>query len=261
MADLPMDRLLPDKPPFTNVGMDYFGPIEVNKGCTIVKRYGVLFTCLTTCALHIEVSHSLDTDSCINTIRRFMCRRRQVTLIRSDDGTNLVGAGRELSAAIQEMDQTKIQNTLTQRGIQWIFNPPAGPHFSGIWERQVTLVQKVLKSVLLEQTIDDECLQTVLCEVEAIINDRPITASSDDPNDVEPLTPNHLVLLKKQPLLPPGLFRRGLLLRTEIETSPISRRFILEEVGKGVFTKPAGTPEVEQSQAEPATWRYCNDLG
>lgn len=208
MADLPMDRLLPDKPPFTNVGMDYFGPIEVKKGRTIVKRYGVLFTCLTTRALHIEVSHTLDTDSCINAIRRFMCRRGQVTLIRSDNGTNLVGAERELKEAIQEMDQTKIRNTLTQRGIQWIFNPPAGPHFGGIWERQVRLVKKVLKSVLHEQTIDDECLQTVLCEVEAIINDRPITASSDDPNDVEALTPNHLLLLKKQPLLPTGLFRR-----------------------------------------------------
>lgn len=208
MADLPMDRLLPDKPPFTNVGMDYFGPIEVKKGRTIVKRYGVLFTCLTTRALHIEVSHTLDTDSCINAIRRFMCRRGQVALIRSDNGTNLVGAERELRTAIQEMDQTKIQNILTQRGVQWIFNPPAGPHFGGIWERQVRLVKRILKSVLHEQTIDDECLQTVLCEVEAIINDRPITASSNDPSDVEALTPNHLLLLKKQPLLPPGLFSK-----------------------------------------------------
>lgn len=208
MADLPMDRLLPDKPPFTNVGMDNFGPIEVKKGRTIVKRYGVLFTCLTTRALHIEVSHTLDTDSRINAIRRFMCRRGQVALIRSDNGTNLVGAERELRTAIQEMDQTKIQNILTQRGIQGIFNPPAGPHFGGIWERQVRLVKRILKSVLHEQTIDDECLQTVLCEVEAIINDRPITASSNDPSDVEALTPNHLLLLKKQPLLPPGLFSK-----------------------------------------------------
>ena len=208
MADLPIDRLLTDKPPFTNIGMDYFGPIEVKRGRTMVKRYGVLFTCLTTRALHIEVAHTLDTESCINAIRRFVCRRGQVTLIRSDNGANLVGAERELRAAIQEMDQTKLQNTLTQKGIQWVFNPPAGPHFGGVWERQVRLVKKILKSVLHEQTMDDECLQTVLCEVEAIINDRPITASSDDPNDVEALTPNHLLLLKKQPLLPPGLFKK-----------------------------------------------------
>lgn len=67
---------------------------------------------------------------------------------------------------------------------------------------------KILKSVLHEQTMDDECLQTVLCEVEAIINDRPITVSSDDPNDVEALTPNHLLLLKKQPVIPHGLFKK-----------------------------------------------------
>lgn len=186
--------------------MDYFGPIEVKKGRTTVKRYGVLFTCLTTRALHIEVAHTLDTDSCISAIRRFMCRRGQVALIRSDNGTNLVGAERELRAALQELNQIKVQNTLTQRGIRWIFNPPAGPHFGGIWERQVRLVKKILRSVLHEQTMDDECLQTVLCEVEAIINDRPITASSDDPNNVEALTPNHLLLLKKMSLLPPGVF-------------------------------------------------------
>lgn len=80
----------------------------------MVKRYGVLFTCLTSRALHIEVSHTLDTNSCINAIRRFMCRRGQVTLVRSDNGTNLVGAERELRAAIQEMDQNKIQNTVTK---------------------------------------------------------------------------------------------------------------------------------------------------
>lgn len=69
-------------------------------------------------------------------------------------------------------------------------------------------VKKVLKSVLREQTIDDECLQTLLCEVEAILNDRPLTTLSDDPNDIEALTPNHLLLLKKQPMLPPGLFSK-----------------------------------------------------
>ena len=208
MADLPADRLLPDKPPFTGVGVDYFGPIEVKRGRSIVKRYGVLFTCLTTRAVHLEVSHTLDTDSCINALRRFMCRRGQVSVIRSDNGTNLVSAEKELRAAMQQWDVVKIQDTLAQKGVQSIFNPPAGPHFSGVWERQVKSVKKVLKSVLHEQRIDDECLQTLLCEVENILNDRPLTTSSEDPNDLEPLTPNHLLLQRKQPLLPPGLFNK-----------------------------------------------------
>lgn len=72
MANLPKDRLLPDKPPFTNTGVDFFGPFEVSRGCSKVKRYGVLFTCLTTRAVHLEVAHSLDTSSCINALRRFI---------------------------------------------------------------------------------------------------------------------------------------------------------------------------------------------
>lgn len=76
----------------------------------------------------------------------------------------------------------------------------------GVWERQIRTVRKVLNSVLQQQTVDDEGLQTVMCEVEAIINSRPITHSSDDPNDVEALTPNHLLLMKTQPNIPPGVF-------------------------------------------------------
>lgn len=102
----------------------------------------------------------------------------------------------------------KIQDTLRQKGVEWIFNPPAGSHFGGIWERQIRSVRKILKSVLKEQVVDDESLQTLMCEVEAIINDRPITTSSDDLNDLEALTPNHILLLKRQPLLPPGLFEK-----------------------------------------------------
>ena len=75
MADLPQDRLLPDKPPFTNTGVDYFGPIEVRRGRVKVTRYGVLLTCLIVRALHLEVAHSLDTDLCINALRRFQARR------------------------------------------------------------------------------------------------------------------------------------------------------------------------------------------
>lgn len=96
MADLPRDRLLPDNPPFTHTGVDYFGPFLIKRGRSLIKRYGVLFTCLTVRAVHIEVANSLDTSSCINAIRRFISRRGQVSTIRSDNGTNLIGAEREL---------------------------------------------------------------------------------------------------------------------------------------------------------------------
>lgn len=206
MADLPEDRLLPDKPPFTNVGVDYFGPVDVKQGRCTVKRYGVLFTCLTTRAVHIEVAHTLDTDSCLNAVRCFVCRRGHVSIIRSDNGKNFVGAEHELREATEQWNQSRIKDALMQKGIQWVFNPPAGSHFGGVWEQQIRSVRKILRSVLKEQTVNDECLGTVLCEVESILNDRPLTTSTDDLSDLEALAPNHLLLMKKQPILPPGIF-------------------------------------------------------
>lgn len=123
MVDLPQDRLLPDKPPFTNTGVDYFGPFEVRRGRAKAKRYGVLFTCLTVRAVHIEVAHSLDTDSCISAIRCFQARRGQVSIICSENGTNFVCAEQELHEALAELDQFRINEVMMRKGVQWIFNP------------------------------------------------------------------------------------------------------------------------------------------
>ncbi|KAK5883664.1 hypothetical protein CesoFtcFv8_019966 [Champsocephalus esox] len=128
MADLLKNRVLPDEPPFTNVGVDYFGPFEIKRGRSPVKRYGVIFTCLAIRAVHIEVAYSLDTDSCINALRRFISRRGQVAMIRSDNGTNFVGAERELREAIEELNRSKIHNAMLQKGVKWIFNPPGASH-------------------------------------------------------------------------------------------------------------------------------------
>ncbi|XP_071088902.1 uncharacterized protein [Haliotis cracherodii] len=206
MADLPAQRVTPDEPPFTFVGVDYFGPFDVKRGRKHEKRYGVLFTCLTTRAVHIEVAYSLDTDSCINALRRFMARRGQVKVIRSDNGTNFVGSERELREELENWNKCQIHQEMLQRNVEWTFNPPAGSHHGGVWERQIRTVRKVLRSLVREQTLDDETLRTVLCEVEAIINNRPISRASSDPNDLEALTPNHLLLLKRKPNLPPGMF-------------------------------------------------------
>ena len=210
MADLPKDRVTPDLPPFTFVGTDYFGPIIVKRGRSELKRYGVIFTCLTTRAVHLEISNSLDTDACINAIRRFISRRGQVKQIRSDNGTNLTSADRELRNAVKEWNQShKLQTALQQKGIEWIYNPPAASHFGGVWERLIKQVKLTLLALTRQQTLDDESLHTFMCEVEAIINSRPLTSLSDSPNDLEPLTPNHLLLLKGQTLLPPGLFQKS----------------------------------------------------
>lgn len=206
MASLPEDRITPSKPPFTYTGVDCFGPFEVRRGRTRVKRYGVIFTCLTLRAVHIEAASSLDTESFISALRRFIARRGQPEEMRSDNGGNFVRGERELREAINEWNQSQIHDFLLQRNIKWTFNPPAGSHHGGVWERCIRTVRKVMKALMKEQVLDDEGLNTLLCEVEAIINGRPITKLSDDPRDLEPLTPNHLLLLRSGPTVPPGNF-------------------------------------------------------
>lgn len=141
-------------------------------------------------------------------MRRFICRRGQVTHLRSDNGTNFVGAERELREALASLNHNRIERVLSKKGIKWSFNPPAGSHHGGAWERMIRMIKRILSSVLRKQSLDDEGFHTVLCEAEAMLNDRPITKLSQDPNDLEALTPNHLLLLKGKPILPPGLFNK-----------------------------------------------------
>ena len=208
MADLPKCRVLPDDPPFTRVGVDYFGPFLVKRGRRQVKRYGVIFTCLAMRAVHLEVASSLDTDACLNAIRRFVARRGQVKEMYSDNGTNFRSADSELRKSIKEWNTSKITDDLLQKGVQWHFNPPAGSHHGGSWERLNRSVRKILDVTVKEQLLDEEGLHTLLCEAEAVINSRPITKASSDLNDLEALTPNHLLLLKVKPELPPGVFNK-----------------------------------------------------
>ena len=208
MANLPEDRVCPSQPPFSHVGVDCFGPLLVRRGRRTVKRYGVLFTCLAVRAIHIEVAHSLDTDSFIHALRRFIARRGQPQRIRSDNGSNFVRGEKELREAIQDWNQEKIHEFLLAKNIEWVFNPPAGSHHGGVWERCIRTTRKVMKALLQNQALDDEGLLTLLCEVESIINGRPLTKVSDDPRDPEALTPNHLLMLRSGSTLPPGAFAK-----------------------------------------------------
>jgi hypothetical protein len=115
MAQLPEDRLIPDEPPFYRVGVDYFGPFEVKLKRSHVKCYGVLFTCLASRVVHLEVASSLSTDSYINALRRFIAWRGQVKKIRSDNGTNFLGANRELKNAINDWNESQIHEAMLQR--------------------------------------------------------------------------------------------------------------------------------------------------
>ena len=195
MADLPETRLASGDVPFTHTGVDCFGPFLVKRARSGVKRYGCIFTCMTTRAVHIEVLSSRDTDAFMNALRRFMVRRGQPVTITSDNGGNFVSCNKELIKGLKELDHGKIEGTLLKKGITWKFTPPHSSHMGGVWERRIRSVRKVLQGLIGEQRLDDEILNTLMCEVEAILNNRPITPTSDDINDLQALKPNHLLLL------------------------------------------------------------------
>lgn len=193
MAPLPRARLEAYIKPFTSVGLDYFGPIPVKVGRSQVKRWVALFTCLSIRAVHLEVVHSLTTESCIMAVRRFVARRGPPAEVYSDNGTCFHGANRELQLQMRETNEA-MALTFTSAQTRWIFNPPSAPHMGGVWERLVRSI-KSATNVLLEspRNPDDETLLTILYEAECMVNSRPLTYVPLESADDEALTPNHFI--------------------------------------------------------------------
>ena len=194
MADLPKARLAAYSRPFTFTGIDYFGPIEVMTGRRREKRWGMIATCLTIRAIHIEVVNSLTTDSCIMAIRNFMSRRGIPQAFYSDRGTNFVGANRTLNEIFEAIDHEGIMNEFVTTETTWHFNPPTAPHMGGSWERLVRTVKNNLLAICPAQRLTDEILRNLLTEVENTINSRPLTHVPVDDESAEALTPNHFLL-------------------------------------------------------------------
>ena len=137
MANLPECRLQFDHPPFYCVVVDYFGPLSIKQGRSTVKGYDRVFTCLTMRAIHIKVAHSLDADSFLNALRRFVAKRGTLHQIFSDNGTNFVGTERILRTALQSFNDDKTHHYCSQKGIEWSFNPPLASHMGGAWEGMI----------------------------------------------------------------------------------------------------------------------------
>ena len=111
-------------PLFTNTGVDYFGPFEVKQGRSYVQRYGVMFTCLTSRAVHLEVAHSLNTDSFLAAIFRFVSRCGRPVSVYLDNGTNIASGDKELKDNLDQLNQIQIRSRMTQQHIEWHYMPP-----------------------------------------------------------------------------------------------------------------------------------------
>ncbi|XP_014848114.1 PREDICTED: uncharacterized protein LOC106921142 [Poecilia mexicana] len=208
MADLPLDRLS-TMPPFTSVGLDVFGPWTVTTrrtraGSADSKRWAVLFTCMSTRAVHIELIESMSTSSFINALRRFFCIRGPAQILRSDRGTNFIGACNELQIDHKE---TELNSFLLGKGCTWLFNPPHSSHMGGSWERLIGVARRILDSILLKAghiQLTHEVLSTFMAEVMAIMNARPLVSISTDPDKPNLLTPAMLLTQKTNALSAPA---------------------------------------------------------
>ncbi|XP_061684073.1 uncharacterized protein LOC133505126 [Syngnathoides biaculeatus] len=213
MADLPSERLS-SSPPFTYVGLDIFGPWNVisrrtRGGMAQSKRWAILFTCMSTRAVHVEVIESMDTASCINALQRFFALRGPAKQLRSDRGTNFVGASSELCMERADPGQASTLKFLHENGCTWEFNPPHASHMGGVWERMIGITRRILDSMLLQTRhthLTHEVLCTLLAEVSAIINARPLIPVSSDPTSPMMLTPAMLSTQKPGIPAPPGGF-------------------------------------------------------
>lgn len=204
MGDLPDYRVTPSRP-FLNVGVDFCGYFLIKDRQTRnykkLKAYVCLFVCLTTRAVHLELVTSLSTDAFLAALRRFFARRGVSANIYSDHGTNFVGAKAEIEKFVH-LNKNEIQNDLSLVNVKWHFIPPKSPHFGGIWEAGVKSTKFHLKRVLTNAVLNFEDFMTVLCQVEACLNSRPLSPLTSNPSDLQPLTPAHFLIGERLTSLP-----------------------------------------------------------
>ena len=197
MAPLPSSRLAMPEPLrcFVHVAVDFAGPFTTiqKRGRLREKRYLCLFTCMATRAVHLEMAYGLDTDSFMNAFYRFVNRRGYPHEVTSDNGTNFVGAQQEMKQLITEIDRKKVVSSTSSKGIKWNFNPPAAPHFGGVFEIMIKAAKRSVYAILSNADVNDEELLSAFIGAEALINSRPITYQSADTRDLLPLTPSHFL--------------------------------------------------------------------
>jgi len=193
MADLALARLRLFKPAFYSTGVDCFGPFSIKVGRLLERRWAIIFKCLTVRAVHLDVLTSIDTDSFLMALRRFIARRGTPAELYSDQGTNFRGGETELRQAFSAM-APDLQLLLAPHKIQFHFNPPAALHFGSAWEREIRSVKTALYTTVGAQPLQEEVLSTVLVEVEGILNSKPLGYVSSDVSDPDPVTPNSLLM-------------------------------------------------------------------
>ncbi|XP_062713792.1 uncharacterized protein LOC134290632 [Aedes albopictus] len=200
MAPLPSVRVSPARP-FIHSGMDYCGPFLVRplsgRGAS-VKIYVGLFVCLVVKAVHLEVVADLSSAACINAVKRFVARRGRVLELHCDNATAFVGADRELRSMREEFRRQfrskDWENFCVESGIKFRFIPARSPHFGGIWEAGIKSFKHHFRRIMGNRSFTVDQLQTVVAQIESVLNSRPLSPLTDSPDDCSALTPGHFLV-------------------------------------------------------------------
>jgi len=188
MGMLPASRTTP-APPFDRTGVDF----------VLIKTYAAVFVCMCTKAIHLELCTSLSTEDFLATLRRFVARRGCPSHFFSDNGTNFLGAREEIRELqkLTESSSTRqaVSNFASNNSIQWHNTPPRAPHFGGLWEAAVKAMKTLLRKNLKPHALRYEELYTLLADIEAILNSRPLAPlHSDDIAEGTYLTAGHFLV-------------------------------------------------------------------
>ena len=199
MGDLPSSRTNPSRP-FFHCGVDYTGHVNIKankgRGVKTTKGYVAVFICMATKAVHMELVSDLTSSAFLAALKRMAARRGLPGHIYSDQGTNFVGANKILKQEFEELKQVFNQEFMTEvasMGIEWHFNAPSWPSAGGLWEAAVKSLKHHLKRVIGEQNLTFEEFTTLLNQLEGCLNSRPLCPLSEDPNDLDFLTPSHFL--------------------------------------------------------------------
>ncbi|CAH2109067.1 unnamed protein product [Euphydryas editha] len=203
MGNLPPHRIHSDYP-FLNTAVDYAGPVMTlnrkGRGSQLISSYICIFVCLAVKAVHIELVTDLSSETFLSALHRFIARRGKPASIYSDNGRCFVGASKELAKFPRDNSHT-ISDRVADMAIEFKFSPAYSPHFNGLAEGSVKAVKFHLKRVLSLANLTYKEMNTVLVQIEAILNSRPLTPMSSDPSDLIALTPSHF-LIGRTALLP-----------------------------------------------------------